>query len=449
MRRSGLVLLVAVVLVLALVGVLNITEAVTNTAPNPLAAGPTAESSALYCTGLTNARGDLRGVVTFVNTTGATRHVVVHAVATGASSAVATAITLGPYARHSVSPTNLLVGETYALSAQVDGGGVSAEQVVTRHRTQAPCSNEGVTNWYGSGFDTTVGSKAILSVYNPTATAAVLNVTTFTNGGYLAPAPLHGVSVGPHAELALNLGDEIVATSNVGVQVTVLRGSLVIVGDQISGTTSSMNYGTTLLASTGTLALVTTANTAIAQVRISNPGPAAASVKLKVKVGKFKVAPQSKTVAPYHSAVISITPNTAIPAAGEASLVMSSTQAVDVTLATGTADGLTFSPLGSPGSRVVLADVTGAGYGEATVTNATIVTTDVKWALIHHGVVASTGSTTLGAGGTISLGQLLGGRDKLKGATLLLSSATRALVVDAILNTTPGGVTLAAALNGG
>jgi hypothetical protein len=210
-----------------------------------------------------------------------------------------------------------------------------------------------------------------------------------------------------------------------------------------------MNYGTTLLASTGTLALVTTANTAIAQVRISNPGPAAASVKLKVKVGKFKVAPQSKTVAPYHSAVISITPNTAIPAAGEASLVMSSTQAVDVTLATGTADGLTFSPLGSPGSRVVLADVTGAGYGEATVTNATIVTTDVKWALIHHGVVASTGSTTLGAGGTISLGQLLGGRDKLKGATLLLSSATRALVVDAILNTTPGGVTLAAALNGG
>ena len=449
MRRSGLVLLAAVVLILALVGVLNIRSDVTNTAPNPSAAGPSAESSALYCTGLTNARGDLRGRVTFVNTTSATRHVVVHAVATGASSAVATAITLGPYARDSVSPTNLLVGKTYALSAQVDGGGVSAEQVVTRHGTQSPCSNEGVTSWYGSGFDTTVGSTAILSVYNPTATAAVFNVTTFTNSGYLAPAPLQGVSVGPHAELALNLGDEIVATSNFGVQVTVLRGSLVIVGDQISGTTSSMNYGTTLLASTGTLALVTTANAAVAQVRISNPGPAAALVKLKVKVGKFNVAPQSKTVAPYHSAVISITPNTAIPAAGEASLVMSSTQAVDVTLATGTADGLTFSPLGSPESRVVLADVTGAGYGEATLTNATIATTDVKWTLIHRGAVASTGSTTLGAGGTISLGQLLGGRDKLQGATLVLSSATPALVVDAILKTTPGGVTLAAALNGG
>jgi hypothetical protein len=449
MRRSGLVLLAAVVLVLALVGVLNISDGVTNTAPNPSAAGPSAQSSALYCTGLTNARGGLRGEVTFVNTTGATRHVVVHAVATGASSAVATALTLGPYARHGVSPTNLLVGETYALSAQVDGGGVSAEQVVTRHGTQAPCTNAGVTTWYGSGFDTTVGSKAILSVYNPTATAAVFNITTFTNSGYLAPAPLQGVSVGPHAELALNLGDEIVATSNVGVQVTVLRGSLVIVGDQISDTTSSMNYGSTSLVAKGTLALVTTANTAVAQVRISNPGPAAASVTFKVKAGKFHVAPQSTTVAPYHSAVISITPNTAIPAAGEASLVMSSTQAVDVTLATGTQDGLTFSPLGSPGSRVVLADVTGAGYGEATLTNATIAPTDVKWTLIHHAVVASTGSTTLGAGGTISLGQLLGGRDKLKGATLVLSSATPSLVVDAILNTTPAGVTLATSLNGG
>ena len=326
---------------------------------------------------------------------------------------------------------------------------MSAEQVVTRHGTQAPCVSAGVTNWYGSGFDTIVGSRAILSVYNPTATAAVFNVTTFSTSGFLSPASLQGVSVAPHTELALNLGDEIVATQNFGAQVSVLRGSLVVVGDQISGTTSSLNYGTSLLASTGTFPLVTTANKALAQVRIANPGPAAATVTLTVNVGKFKVAPQSKTVAAYHSAMIIITPNTAIPAAGEASLVMTSNEPVDATLATGTTNGLTLSPLGTPVARAILADVTGGGFGEATATNATGAVATFAWTLIHHGVVTSTGSTSIRAGRTISLGQLLGGRAKLRGSTLVLTSSTPALVVDAILNTTPIGLTLASPLNGG
>ena len=449
MRRSGLPLLVTVLIGLAAVGVLNIKGATTNPVPNPGAAGPTAESSALYCTGLTNARGNLRGIVTFINTTNSTRQVLVHAVATGASSAVATTFTLGPYARRVVTPTNLLVGDTYALAAQVDGGGVSAEQAVTRYGTTAPCVNEGVTNWYGSGFDTTVGSRAILSIYNPTATAAVFNVTTFSPSGFLSPASLQGVSVGPHAELALNLGDEIVATQDFGAQVTVLRGSLVVVGDQISKNTSSLNYGTALLASTGSFPLVTTANKAIAQVRIANPGPAAATVTIRVKLRKFAIAPQSTVVAPYHSAMISVTPNTAIPAAGEASLTMTSNQAVDATLATGTASGLALSPLGTPVARAVLSDVTGGGFGEATLTNASAATTTVSWTLLHHGKVTSTGSTSVGAGDTISLGVLLGGRSKLRGSTLVVASATPALVVNAILSTSPVGVTLASALNGG
>lgn len=449
MRRSGLISLAAVVVGVALVGVLNIRGEVKNAVVNSSATGPNAQSSALYCTGLTNARGDVRGVVTFLNTTNVTRHVVVHAVATGARSAVATALTLAPYARQSVTPTNLLVGQTYALSAQIDGGGVSAEQVVTQYGTESPCSSAGVTAWYGSGFDATVNSKAILSVYNPTATAAVFNVTTFSRAGYLAPAQLQGVTVGAHSELALNLGNEIVATSNFGVEVSVLRGSLVIVGDQISHSISSMNYGTDLLATAGTFPLVTTASTAMSQIRVANPSAAAATVKFTVKLAKFKVAPQSATIAPYHSALITITPNTAIPAAGEASLTMTSTQPVDATLATGTVNGLSFSPLGTPASRTVLADVTGAGFGEATATNATDKSTNLSWTLERHGAVTSTGTTAISAGYTVSLGQLLNGRAKLTGATLVLTATTPSLVVNAILNTTPSGVTMAAALDGG
>ncbi|NNN08837.1 MAG: hypothetical protein HKL85_06535 [Acidimicrobiaceae bacterium] len=449
MRKSGLPLVATVVVGIALAGVISAKDSVSNPVPNPGVTGPSAQSSALYCTGLTNAKGDLRGIVTFINTTSAKRQVVVHAVATNAAAAVATAFTLGPYARQVVTPTNLLVGGTYALAAQIDGGGVSAEQVVTRYGTQAPCVNEGVTTWYASGFDTTVGSAAILSIYNPTATAAVFNVTTFSPGGFLSPAPLQGVSVGPHAVLTLDLGSAIVATQNFGVQVNVLRGSLVIVGDQISRDTSSLNYGTSLLATSGTFPLVTTAKGSVAQVRIANPGPAPAKVTFTVKIKKFVVAPQSVAVAPYSSAMVSVTPNTAIPAAGEASLTMTSTQPVDATLATGTKNGLTLSPMGVAMSRAVLSDVTGGGFAQATVTNTSNAPTTVTWALLHHGSINSTGLTPLGAGQTVSLGQALGGRAKLQGATLVLTSATPVLAVNAILTTFPYGVTMAASLNGG
>ena len=450
MRRSGLALLATVVIILAAVGVLNDRGVATNpVVAGTGAASPTAQSSALYCTGLTNARGGLRGVVTFINTTGTTRHVLVHAFATGATTAVATALVLGPYARQSVAPTTLLVGKTYALAAEIDGGGVSAVQVDSRVGTQSPCVSQGVTNWYASGFDSTVGSSAVLSVYNPTATAAVFNVTVFTPGGFSSPAPLQGVSVGAHAVLTLNLGEQIVATQNFGVQVTVLRGSLVAVGDQVSKSVASFNYGSPLLASTGTFPLVTTANRAIAQVRIANPGPASATVTFTVKLGKFKVAPQSTELRPYQSATVVITPNTAIPAAGEASLTMTATQAVDATLVTGTLDGLTSSPLGSPVSRAVLADVTGGGFDRAVLTNVAARSTKVSWTLRHHGTLTSSGTTSLAAGASASLGVLVGGRQKLQGSTLVLTSATPSLVVSATLSTSPAGVVLTSGLDGG
>ena len=449
MRRRGFALLAAVTAMVVLVGVLNVKNGVKNVAPASGGAAPDAQSSALYCTGLTNTHSGLRGVVVYVNTTDQTRHVVVHAVATGAASAVATAFTLGPYARQTVAPTNLVVGDTYALSAQVDGGGVVADQIVSRDLSQSPCVSEGLTNWYGSGFDTTVGSSAVLSIYNPTATAAVFNVTTFSKVGFLSPAALQGVSVGAHAELTLNLGNEVVATQNFGAQVSVLRGSLVVVEDQVARESASINAGVTQLASRGVFPLVTTANKATAQIRVANPGPAQATVTFQVALGKFTIAPQTTTVAPYHSTVVTITPNTAIPAAGEALVTMSATQPVDATLATGVTQGLNLSPLGVASSRPVLVDVTGRGFAQATLTNASRTTATATWTLIRHGAVVATNSTQVTAGATVSLGQLVGGRQRLEGATLVVTGTSTAWVVNAILFTSPTGTTVVSALNGG
>ena len=49
--------------------------------------------------------------------------------------------------------------------------------------------------------------------------------------------------MGAHAQVELNLGTQIVNTTNVGVHVHVLRGALDIVGVQQSGSTVSLNAG--------------------------------------------------------------------------------------------------------------------------------------------------------------------------------------------------------------
>jgi hypothetical protein len=128
---------------------------------------------------------------------------------------------------------------------------------------------------------------------------------------------------------------------------------------------------------------------------------------------------------------------------------MRSTKPVDATVVTGTQNGLTSSPVGTPAARVVLADVTGRGFDRAVVTNVAPTATEVSWVLRRRGSLASTGTTSLGANATKSLAVLVGGRAKLTGATLVLTGLAPTLVVSATLVTTPPGVTLTSGLNGG
>ena len=106
-----------------------------------------------------------------------------------------------------------------------------------------PCASAGTTRWYATGFDTTVGSSGEVSVYNPTGTAAVMNVSVFTASGFSAPEAFQGLSVPAHAEIDINLAREVVNTTNIGVSVKVLRGALEIVGVQDSFGALSFEQG--------------------------------------------------------------------------------------------------------------------------------------------------------------------------------------------------------------
>ncbi len=236
------------------------------------------------------------------------------------------------------------------------------------HTSEAPCISTGVTNWFAAGFDTTVGSSAVLSVYNPTATPAVFNVSTFSASGYVAPGEVPGLRRRPPTPRPRSTSARRSSTcSDIGVHVRVLRGALDIVGLQQSGPTVSYNTGVEAPSTSAIFPLVTTANNAIAQIRLANPGPTSATVTLKVSLAKYHVPNQTVSVPPYGSAVATITPNSAIPIANYANVAMSSSQPVIAALATGTGKDIALSAAGSPQAEYLIGDFTGKGIDTADV----------------------------------------------------------------------------------
>jgi hypothetical protein len=449
-RSVRVPLLAVLALALAAVGTLSTLEKPSNAvlSASSLSLSKGAESTALYCTGLSGTKGDALGHVTFLNTTGSTRTINVEIVSDTAKRST-TSLKLAPHASGSVDPQSLVAGSDFAVAAQVNGSGVVGEEVAQDATAESPCTYAGVTNWFAAGFDSTVGSLAQLSIYNPTATAAVFNVSTYTPHGFNAPAPFRGMAVGAHSLVEINLGSQVVNTSNIGVHVKVLRGSIAIVGVQRSGSVTSFNDGVTSTSTKAWYPRVTTAATATAQIRITNTGSLPANVTVDVGLKDYHVAPQTQTIAPYSSGAVVITPNSAIPVAGYATVRLTSNVAVFTSLATGTSAGFALSSPVTPSTDFLIADFSGRGFDAATVTNTSSKTLTVHFTtIVAEGQQSASGSAQLGGGSTQEILALFSGVRTLKGATLLVTSSKPSLVVTTTLATTPVGTTIVVPLDG-
>jgi hypothetical protein len=458
MARRGGVLAALLTLALVATAVVTTVSRPTNPSalPSGLAVSAGVESSALYCTGLSDAAGGVEGVVTYLNTVRAARVVSVSIVSNTGHHATAT-LHLAGHTRASLAPDQLASGHSFGVSAVVDGGGVVADEVTTTRSSVVPCSGAGVTTWYASGLDTSVGSSAALSFYNPTATPAVVNVTAETPGGFVAPAPFQGLPVGAHAEVVLNLGGLIVNTRNVGVRVNVVRGTLVIAGVEYAGTVGSLDVGATSPATSAWFPRVTTSDQALAEIRVANPGAAPVSVTVHVALGSFRVPDQTLSVGPFATTMVTITPNSAIPAAGYATVTLSASAPVVATLATGTGAGVALTPAPTPGELFILADL-GTGYASATLTNTSdrpvAVTFPHSFNVLLVGGPSlyesyATGHATLAAGATVDLLGVDAAIPSLQTYASVIVASRPALAVVATLATTPAGLTVVVPSDGG
>jgi hypothetical protein len=214
----------------------------------------------------------------------------------------------------------------------------------------------GETNWYAAGLSTSVGTSSYVDVYNPTDTPAVMNLTAQTPTGFSAPQPWQGVAVAGHATAQFDLSSLIVNTADFGVRVHVLRGSLVVVAAGIDGSAGWLSGGDNELTTTAAAGSVSTASTTSATIALANPSNATVTVTADVTLGSYQITPLQTQVQPYSSATLVVNPNTAIPDAGTASVVLHASSALSMGLvegSTGREASSWLTPLQAPSREVI------------------------------------------------------------------------------------------------
>jgi len=176
-------------------------------------------------------------------------------------------------------------------------------------------------------------------------------------------------------------------------------------------------------------------------------------VTLKVTLAPFHVPNQTLTVPPYGSAVASITPNPAIPAASYASVAMSSSQPVVAALATGTGNDVALSAPQSSEPEFLVGDFTGRGFDAVALTNTSSRSITVSIATLPGSRTGpmSPVQLRLSANTSASLASEFPKDPHLRGVVVIVAApkpTLSVLMITGTLPTRPVGMTVVSALDG-
>ena len=331
--RLPVIAVVAAVFVAAVLVDHHVAVSTVPQAPDPalaLAGPTTAESTTWYCVGgtapadgapatiyLVNA-GPLAvsGTMTVESDTGATGSVAVTVPALGQAVAV---------------PASVASGSWLAARLDLSGGGVVATESVQGSSgwSVSPCASTTSPSWYFATGSTAGSNAQYLSLFNPTGTSAVVDMTFVTSHGVTQPAPFQGVVLNP-GQLVV----EPVATyvqNDQAVATTVVARSGRVVAAQLGVVTGGSQSGLSLLG--GSIGLrrgwafprsadVTGGNTSF---QIFNPAGRGQRVTVAVRLDSGLVHPFVQTVGADSVWTMSASAASRIPAGADFSTEVTST----------------------------------------------------------------------------------------------------------------------------
>jgi len=203
-----------------------------------------------------------------------------------------------------VNPSQGLPPGDTASTFVFDGGGVVANQVVAGPTgwSTAPCASAISSEWAFAGGSTTGGNDMTLSLVNPAATAAVVDVTFLTARGMIGPQAYQGLVVPPGQLVTENVATYVQNASNIATFVTAQSGAVVsdLFQQWSSGAASglSLQLGAPALSTQWQFAQTTSAPGSTVTFTLANPGSAPVDATLSVGLASGSVVPQHVTVAP-------------------------------------------------------------------------------------------------------------------------------------------------------
>jgi hypothetical protein len=231
-----------------------------------------------------------------------------------------TSLAVDPFSTAAVNPGQGLPAGSNASSYAIAGGGVAVSQAVWSSGSWsfAPCASSVSSQWLFPSGSTAGGNNLTLSLFNPTANAAMADVSFLTPAGLLTPQPFQGIVVNAGQLVDQNVGSFAQSLPDATTVVSVVSGALVSNEFQQwppgSPSGFSLVLGSTSAAPAWHFAATTAIPGSTVAFHVGNPSTSPVSVTFSATLPSATVLPRIIQVPASSSATFTATSTSGWPA---------------------------------------------------------------------------------------------------------------------------------------
>jgi hypothetical protein len=197
--------------------------------PMPAAAPGAALSSTWFCAGATTTPAKVAdGVLVVANATAEPRRGTVTLIPNHGHS-VTSSINVGPYGRTQIAESAAGPATLVGAIVDMDGGGVAVEQTVSGNEgiATSACATTGSDHSYFADGTTQENATLLLSLLNPYAEDAIVDMAFVTEQGAEAPADFQGIVVPARSMIGIDVGDHLRRRARLATTVSARAGRIV------------------------------------------------------------------------------------------------------------------------------------------------------------------------------------------------------------------------------
>jgi hypothetical protein len=299
-------------------------------APGSLVSAPGAESSAWYCTGQSTTAGQLApGSIVLTNTgTRTVTGTIVGVTDTGATVATTVAVP----ARRQLVPTipTPKSGTWISAAVTLSGGGVAVSQTLQGPSgwAEAPCQSSTSQQWYFPSGVTTGTNALFISLFNPTSTPDVVDLSFTTAQGVVHPINFQGIVLQSGQTQVESISPFVQDQASVATTVSTRTGRLVatelelLTGD---GSGLAIVPGSPRVEQEWAIPRSAEVGGGSSSIDVFNPGPTTEAVTIRAALGSGSLSPFVARVPADSTWVLSTSAETRIPVGDPYSAVVEAT----------------------------------------------------------------------------------------------------------------------------